>query len=241
MSRFQRQPDQTLAVLGIMRDLVERGHGYEACGVRGWTRALDVSQLVEVFYWDRRYLGAGGEMRMGWATRGYYSRIDVSVEGATPVWIYRIRNEAARLLNAEDGRPHVPIAPPTKDLELGVWMPDTVPAALAAMRWAAEHDGETIHVPGEPEWRSSLELTTIVMSLAEQRVLGQADADESVESGDKDEPPFQPGDLRWLVKTGLSDVRRQARTPLYRISVMGVNTRPLLWHGPTPDWTPRPK
>jgi hypothetical protein len=79
MTTFVRQPDESRAVLGLMRDLAERGHGYEANGVAGWARATEVNQLLEVYYAAQRYAGAAEELRLGCASRGYYERLDVRV------------------------------------------------------------------------------------------------------------------------------------------------------------------
>jgi hypothetical protein len=241
MTTFVRQPDESRAVLGLMRDLAERGHGYEANGVAGWARATEVNQLLEVYYAAQRYAGAAEELRLGCASRGYYERLDVRVKGATsPVWIYRITDEAARKLNALDGRKHVPIAPPNPSAGAGTWMPETAPAALDAMRIAEEQPGKQLHVEGGPEWRTSLELTNLLKAQAQATADARVAAGESELDGGR-EAAFMPGDVRWLVSAALAEERRGApKTVVYRRTPAGREARPLVWHGPTPAFTPRP-
>lgn len=240
MTTFVRQPDQSRAVLGIMRDLAERGHGYVAHGAAGWARATDVNQLLDVYY-AKHYASAGEELRLGCANRGDYERLDVRVEGATsPVWIYRVTDEAAQMLNKLDGREHVPIAPPNPAGGAVIWMPETAPAALDAMRIADENPGKQVHVVGEPEWRTSLELTNLLKAQAQANADAREAAGESVLDGGR-EPAFMPGDVRWLVNAALAkELRVAPKTVVYRLTRAGREARPLLWHGPTPAFTRRP-
>lgn len=242
MTTFVRQPDQSRAVLGIMRDLAERGHGYVAQGVAGWARATEMNQLLDVYYSAERYTGgASEELRLGCANRGYYQRLDVRVEGATtPVWIYRITDEAAQMLNKLDDREHVPIAPGDPRSAAVFWMPATAPAAMDAMRTAAENPGKHVHVAGEPEWRTSLELTNLLKAQAQAAADAREAAGESVMDGER-EPAFMPGDMRWLVDANLAEeLRLTPKTVVYRLTRTGREVRPLVWHGPTPGFTRRP-
>lgn len=223
-----------------MRDLAERGHGYVAQGVAGWARATEMNQLLDVYYSAERYTGgASEELRLGCANRGYYQRLDVRVEGATsPVWIYRITDEAAQMLNKLDGREHVPIAPADPRAAAVVWMPETAPVALDAMRTAAEKPRKHVHVEGEPEWRTSLELTNLLKAQAQAAADARAAAGESVVDGTR-EPAFMPGDVRWLVDAALAEELRVApKTVVYRLTRAGREARPLIWQGPKPAFTP---
>lgn len=224
-----------------MRDLAERGHGFVAQSVAGWVRAMELNDLLDLYYSAQPYLGASDELRVGATSRNYYDRLDVRVEGArSAVWIYRVRDEAAQLINGLEKREHVPIPPPDGSAPGRIWTPETAPAALDAMRLADRRPGKHVHVEGEYEWRTSLELTNLLKAQAQAAVDARAVAGEP-EPEWKREPAFMPGDMGWLVRAGLVEERRvEPKTIIYRLTPAGRAARPLQWQGPPPAFTRRP-
>lgn len=240
ITAFTRQPDKTLAVLGLMRDLAERAHGYVALAVGGWARVEDVNDLLDVFYLGRPYVGvAGEELRKGFQ-RGHYDRIDVRVEGAArPVYMYRVTDEGARTLNRRENRRHVRIVPPAEGPEKGVWMPSTAPTALKELILAADNPGAPEYVPGEPEWRPSIDLTSALSSRVHAALKAREEASEPEVLGDRD-PSFTPDDLRWHAAAGFAEERREGKKVLFRVTPAGRNARALEWRGPVPSFMKRP-
>ncbi|MBB4635916.1 hypothetical protein [Longimicrobium terrae] len=200
-----------------MDDLARAGYGYELRGVRGWAGSANLEDSLKVY-------DAAAELRRAYR-RGSITRANAGVPDARrPLWIYRIADAGARRLATLREQAYVPVAPPSLGGEPRALMPPTVVAAMDALRYAAEHPGDQERVQGEPEWRTSLELTRWLYAEAEHTGVNRV---------------FMPGDLERLVTNGLAQSRRvppllpDGKRPvlLYRISITGAALRTLVWHG----------
>jgi hypothetical protein len=204
-------------LLAFLRALAGRGGGYELRGVRGWATAADVGDATGAF-------GAGEDLR-SLVERGDLIREDVSVPDATtPVWVYRITDDTARLLAELEGTGHVSVQPyPNESGGPPAYIRPGVAVVLGAMGHAFDNSAaRRARIVGEPEWRTCRELTDWVRSTG-------------------GEPHFSSDDLTWAVKNGLAE-RRELPPPVhsstsapvvvYRITVTGAAVQPLVWHDP---------
>ncbi|HEU0299336.1 MAG TPA: hypothetical protein VFR37_07780 [Longimicrobium sp.] len=91
-----------------------------------------------------------------------------------------------------------------------------VRAALEALRHADQHRGRREWVLGEPEWRTSRELT----SWLERR-----------RGGGKTPRIFYSDDMAACVQLGLAE-RRDEPKIIYRVTPLGRSVRPLIWREP---------
>lgn len=207
-------------LLASLRDLARRGGGYELCGVRGWATAVDVGDATGAF-------GAGDDLRLA-VQRGELIREDVSVpDAASPVWVYRITDDAARAMADLAGEEHVPVEPAGEQIGCSAYLRPGVAVALDALRHAFDNStARRARIPGEPEWRTCRELTDWLREQGEK-------------SGN--ERHFLSDDLAWAVKSGLVERRElppppnsytSARVVVYRITVTGAAVQPLVWHEP---------
>ncbi|MBB4637486.1 hypothetical protein [Longimicrobium terrae] len=209
-------PASLLPILEHLHDLVREGHGFEVRGVHGWASIAGVDTATGVY-------GAAEELRKAFRN-GRVIRQDVRVPDATrPVWVYRITDESARDIADLREQVHVPVPPPSPGGEQRALLSDTLVAALDALLHAAENPAEREWIPGEPEWRTSLQLT------------GWLKAQYATTGVDR---VFMPGDLERLVTHRLASTRHAPAQPgrkkplnLYRITVAGAALRPLVWYG----------
>jgi hypothetical protein len=208
-------------LLAYLRDL-ERGRGgYELCGARGWATAAEIEEGVVKRRRERnapRYeFGGGADELRALASRRMLSRVDARVPGASvPVWLYRIRDAGARRVSAAEGVEHRQVKPPRNGQETRVFIKPHVRAALDALRHADQHRGRQEWVPGEPEWRTSRELT----SWLERR-----------RGGGKTPRIFYSDDMAACVQLGLAE-RRDDPKIIYRVTPLGRDVRPLVWREP---------
>lgn len=212
MTRNVCLSESTKKLLTYLRGLNSHGHGYEVRGIRGWATAGDVERATNVY-------GTAEQLRQ-LAASGRLAREDVRVPDATSaVWVYRIANKGGELLAHVEGREYVPIVEPGPAVPNQAWVSDTVAAALDALRYAAKHPGKRVWIPGEPEWRTSRELTDWLKA-----------------DGDRTGKPriFLGGDLALIVRTRLGE-RRDEPAVIYRITVSGTTLQPLVWHGTEPQ------
>jgi hypothetical protein len=208
-------------LLTYLRDL-ERGRGgYEMYGVRGWATAAEIQEAVVKRRRERnapRYelSGEADELR-ALASRRLLSRVDARVPGASaPVWLYRIKDAGARRGSAAESVEHRQVKPPRDRQETRVFIKPHVRAALEALKHADQHPGRHEWVPGEPEWRTSRELTSW---LARRR------------GGGKTPRIFYSDDMAACVQLGLAE-RRDDPKIIYRVTPLGRDVRPLVWREP---------
>jgi hypothetical protein len=208
-------------LLAYLGDL-ERGRGgYEFSGVRGWATAAEIEDGVIKRRRERnapRYeFGGGADELRALAMRRLLSRVDARVPGASmPAWLYRIRDAGARRVSAAEGAEHRQVKPPRDRHETRVFIKPHVRAALEALRHAEQHPGARVWVSGEPEWRTSRELTAW---LARRR------------GGGKTPRIFYPDDMAACVQLGLAE-RRDDPKIIYRVTLLGRTVRPLIWREP---------
>ncbi|HEU0298784.1 MAG TPA: hypothetical protein VFR37_05000 [Longimicrobium sp.] len=211
-----------LELLAYLLD-VERGHGgYELFGVRGWATVWEIQEAVATRRRRQKAPGyqpgfeAGEELR-ALAARRLLSRVDARTPGAsTPVWLYRITDTGARHVSAAEDVQHQWVKPPRKRPETRVFIKPHVRAALDALKHADQHAGGRVWVPGEPEWRTSRELTAW---LARRR------------GGGKTPRIFYSDDMAACVQLGLAE-RRDDPKIIYRLTPLGRTVRPLIWREP---------
>jgi hypothetical protein len=217
MTKHERLPEASTTILRYLRILESESEGYEIRGVRGWARPQHVERQTGVY--------ATAEVMRQLALSGRALREEVrlrnSGSAAGGVWVYRITDESARLIDELDEREHVPVQPPGDPVPNQAYVSSTAAAALDALRHAAENPGRTEWVPGERGWRTSRELSSWLKA-----------------EGDREDVAprvFFPGDLRWLVDNKLA-VRRDETptTVIYRITTSGAALQPVVWHGPEP-------
>ena len=209
-------------LLAYLRDL-ERGRGgYELYGARGWATAREIQEAVVQRRRQRsapRYhLGfeAGDELRT-LAARRLLSRVDARTPGAgAPVWLYRVTDAGARRVSAAKNVQHQWVKPPRKRPEPRVFIRPHVRAALDALKHADQCPGARVWVPGEPEWRTSRELTAWL---------------ERRRGGGKTPRIFYSDDMAACVQLGLAE-RRDEPKIVYRVTPLGRSVRPLIWREP---------
>ena len=213
MTRKGSVPQSSADLLRYLRDLESRREGFEVRGVRGWARPVDVERETIIY-------GTAERLRQ-LSDSGRVTREEVRVQSgvAGAVWVYRITDEGARLIDERDGRGHVPVAAPGALVQNQAYVSSTAAAALEALRHAVENPGRKEWIQGEPEWRTSRELTEWLKA-----------------EGDRvDMAPgvFFPGDMMWLVRNHLAE-RRDDPAVIYRITNSGAALEPLVWHGEPP-------
>jgi hypothetical protein len=205
-------------LLSYLRDL-ERGRGgYELFGVRGWATAPEIEEGVVKRRRERnapRYeFGGGADELRALALRRLLTRADARVPGArVPVWLYRIRDGGARRVSAAHGVEHWQVKPPRDRQDGRVFIKPHVRAAVDALRHADQHPVRREWVPGEPEWRTSRELT----SWLERR-----------RGGGKIPRIFYSDDMAACVQLGLAE-RRDEPKIIYRVTPLGRTVRLLIW------------
>jgi hypothetical protein len=224
MTKPQRTSTHVLRILEYLHGLVREGHGYEVRSVRGWASVAEVEAATAVY-------GTAEELRNAFR-RGRIIRQDVRVPDATrPVWVYRITDESSRDITDLQEQVHIPVVPPSPEWDERALLSDTLVAALDALRHAAENPIQQEWITGEPEWRTSLQLTGWLKNQFWSTGIDRV---------------FMPGDLAWLVTHGLAQSRLAPAQPgrkkpvnLFRITVTGAALRPLVWHGPAAGWKRR--
>lgn len=209
-------------LLSYLRDL-ERGRGgYELYGVRGWATVREIQDRIIQRRRERsaaRYqLGfEGGDELRALAARRLLSRADARTPGASvPVWLYRIRDAGARSVSAAEDVQHQRVNPPRKGSDTRVFIKPHVRAALDALKHADQYPGPRVWVPGEPEWRTSRELTAWL---------------ERRRGGGKTPRIFYSDDMAACVQLGLAE-RRDDPKIIYRVTPLGRSVRPLVWREP---------
>lgn len=210
-----------LELLAYLRDL-ERGRGgYELHGVRGWATAREIQEAVV----ERRQRSAlrhqpgfeAGDVLRVLAARRLLSRVDARTPGASvPVWLYRVADAGARHVSVAEDVQHPWVKPPRKRPETRVYTRPYVRAALDALKHADQNPGPRVWVAGEPEWRTSRELTAW---LARRR------------GGGKTPRIFYPDDMAACVQLGLAERRDDPRI-IYRVTPLGRAVQPLVWRDP---------
>lgn len=208
-------------LLAYLRDL-ERGRGgYELYGVRGWATAAEIQEAVEKRRREQNaprveFSGGADELR-SMAARRLLTKVDARIPGASaPVWLYRIRDAGARRVAAAEGEEHQRVKPPRQRPETRVFIRPQVRAALDALRHADQHPGRRVWMPGEPEWRTSRELTAWL---------------KTRRGGGKTPRIFFADDLAACVQFGFAE-RRDEPTIIYRLTPFGRDVRPLVWRDP---------
>lgn len=217
MTTSDRIPAAVLQILLHLDEFVRAGHGYEARGFHGWAGLAEIETATGVY-------AAAEALRRAYRA-GRIVREDVSVpDAATPVWVYRITDTSSRDIADLRDEAHIPVPPPAQGRETRALMPSLRIAALDALRHAAEHPGEREWIPGEPEWRTSLELTGWLKDQYWTTGLDRV---------------FMPGDVARLVTHCLAQDRAAPVQPhrkkpliLYRITVAGAALQTLSWQGP---------
>jgi hypothetical protein len=215
MSRNGSVSEPAATILRYLRILESQGEGFEVRGVRGWARPQHVERQTGVY--------ATAEAMRNLAERGHATREDVSVRksGAGAVWVYRITEKGALLVDEFDGRQHVPVQPPGDQAPNQAYVTHSVAVALDALRHAAKNPGRREWVPGEPEWRTSLELTSWLKAEGDRQNIAPR--------------VFFTGDLKWLVRNELVERREETPTTvIYRITESGAALQPVVWHGIEP-------
>lgn len=216
MRKSESLSEPSATLLKYLRSLASKGEGYEVRGVRGWARPLQVERETAVY-------GAAEYLRR-LALRGRLTREDVRVRDSATgaVWVYRITDEGAQLVDEHEGWEHVPVHPPDDPVPNQAYVSSTVTPALDALRHAAVNAGPREWIQGQPEWRTSLELTNWL----------KAENDRT----DVTPRMFFPGDLAWLVRNHLAQ-RLEQPAVIYRITGSGAALQPLVWHGTEPRET----
>jgi hypothetical protein len=209
-------------LLAYLRDL-ERGRGgYELYGVRGWASAPEIQEAVQ----NRRReqnapkveFSMGADELRSLASKRLLTRVDARIPGAgKAVWLYRIKDAGARRVAAATGTEHARVRAPLDRPEPRVFLRPSVRAALDALKHAEQQRGRREWVAGQPEWRSSNELTAWVH--ARRRRKGTAPR------------LFFTEDLAFCIELGLAE-RRDDPKILYRITPFGRDIRPLVWRDP---------
>ncbi len=209
-------------LLGYLRDLEWGRGGYERHGVRGWASVREIQEAVVQRRRERkapRYqLGfEAAEGLRALSARGLLSRVDARTPGASaPVWLYRITDAGARRVSAAVDVQHQWVKPPGKRPETRVFIRPYVRAALEALKHAEQHPGARVWVPGEPEWRTSRELTAW---LGRRR------------GGGKTPRIFYSDDMAACVQLGFAE-RRDDPKIIYRVTPLGRAVKPLVWREP---------
>ncbi len=204
-------PFPAAQALMYLLDLAAHGAGYCVRGTSGWATAADVERGARIW--------SAGEVLRAQAQRGRVLREDVRVCGETgPRWVYRLAQAGVDALAEAVGVWPVTIRNPGVQSESRVLIPEGCVVALEALRAAAQPgvSGRHVWFEGEPEWRSSRELTT---------ELARED-----EAAGRSYRWFTSEDLAWLVSRGLAEpciVGR--RTPVYRITPAGLQVQWLEW------------
>jgi hypothetical protein len=209
-----------LELLAYLRDLEQGRGGYELRGVRGWATAGEIQEAVV----QRRRSAPchqtgfeAGDVLRALAARGLISRVDARTPGASvPVWLYRIADVGARHVSAAEDVQHQWVKPPRQRPEIRVYTRPHVRAALDALKYADKNPGPRVWVPGEPEWRTSRELTAW---LARRR------------GGGKTPRIFFSDDMAACVQLGLAE-RRDDPKIIYRVTPLGRAVQPLVWRDP---------
>lgn len=209
-------------LLTYLRDL-ERGRGgYELYGVRGWASAGEIQEAVQTRRREqnapRVEFSGGAEELRALASRRLLSRVDARIPGASaPVWLYRIKDAGARRAAAAASGEHSRVKASRDQPEPRVFVRPQVRAALDALRHADQHPGRREWVPGEPQWRSSRELTAWL---------------KSRRGGGKTPRIFFADDLAACVQIGFAERRDEPAGIIYRLTPFGREVRPLVWRDP---------
>lgn len=211
-------------LLAYLRDL-ERGHGgYELYGVRGWASAGEIQEAAQNRRRERNaprveFSGGAEELR-SLASRRLLSRVDARIPGASaPVWVYRIKDAGARRTAAAADVEHSRVKAPRDRPETRVFVRPQMRAALDALRHADQHQhpGRREWVPGEPEWRTSRELTAWL---------------KTRRAGGRTPRIFFADDLAACVQIGFAERRDEPAGIIYRLTPFGREVRPLVWRDP---------
>jgi hypothetical protein len=192
-------------LLAWLRDLAVNEGGFELRGVRGWATAAEAEP-------PKRTTWIAGDLASLFR-RGELIREDVRVPDAThPVWAYHILDDSISA-RASQGGPHVYLRP-------------GVAVVLEGLRAAFNDSARRPRIPGEPEWRTTRELTSWTRS-------------EATRTGR--DLWFISEDIQWAVKNGLVEKRMvppSAGAPttqpvaIYRLTVTGGAVQPLVWRAP---------
>lgn len=205
----------TVRVLFHLLELAAQNAGFRVRGVWGWATAADVERGAKVW--------GAGELLRTQVQRGRVLREDVRVHGgARPQWVYRVSQAGLDALAEAVGVWPVAISGPRLDREDRVLLSDGCVVAVEALRYsaAAAAPGRRSWIEGEPEWRSSRQLTDEIAHLDELAA--------------RPYRWFTSEDLGWLVAQGLVERRVIAdRAHVYRLTPAGQRVQWLEWRDPT--------
>lgn len=207
-----RPPSEgVMTILRYLRALEQRGGGYEMHGVDGWAGLQQITDGTGV-------LESSDALRAA-VRRNYVDRADARVpDVGSPFYIYRISQAGLTELvrGEEGGTESMMIKTPKPGVgNRRVHLTDGMVAALDAMRAARTQPGKRDRVPGQPEWRTSMELTNCLQ--AEGEHTGKARV-------------FFTEEMQRLVRYGLAERRSDdAGNFIYRITEVGALLEPLEW------------
>jgi hypothetical protein len=120
---------------------------------------------------------------------------------------------------------HTRVKAPRDRPEARVFVRPHIRAVLDALRYADQHPGRREWVPGEPEWRSSRELTAWLRTRR---------------GGGKTPRIFFADDLAAAVQFGLVERRDEQGGIIYRLTSFGRDVRPLVGRDPAVFAAPEP-